>query len=131
MIRLALISLLLTAPAQADLAGSMLSKIGQGRPHGCPPRLWCACGLNRVLASLGYQQTGSNRAIDTRRYGIHASGYARNNIIVFRHHSGVATGNTKACPRGKVHIVSGNHSNRYGVGCYSKSRVIAIRKAVR
>lgn len=130
MIRLALISLLtLTAPAQADLAGAMLSKIGQGRPHGCPPRLWCACGLNRVLASLGYQQTGSNRAIDTRRYGIHASGYARNTIIVFPHHVGVSTG--KSCGRGKVQIASANHSGRFGVGCYSKARIVATRKAVK
>ena len=130
-IALAAVAIISASPAQADIVGSMMSRIGQGRPHGCPPRRWCGCGLNRVLASLGYHTTGSNRAIDARRYGIHASGFARNTIIVMAHHVGVATGNVKACPAGKVQLVSANHSNRFGVGCYSKRRVIATRKAVR
>ncbi len=125
------ILLSLTAPAHADLAGHMLARVGQGMPKGCPPRLWCACSLNKALVANGYKSTGSNRAIDAARYGARAHGFKRNNIIVFRHHNGFATGNTKACPAGKVQIVSGNHGNRYGVGCYSIKRIVAIRKAVK
>jgi len=132
MIRAAILaSFLAVSPAKADLASHMLSRVGQGMPKGCPPRLWCNCALNKALVANGFKSTGSNRAIDSARYGVKAHGYKRNHIIVFRHHSGIATGNTKACPAGKVHIVSGNHSNRYGVGCYSKARVVAIRKAVK
>ncbi len=131
MIRAALALFLLATPAHADLAGSMLAKVGQGRPHGCPPRLWCACFAGKVLSSAGYKRLQSNRAIDYRHYGKAVSGFARNTIVVFPHHVGVATGNSKACSAGKVQIVSGNSGNRVRVGCYSKARVVATRRAVK
>ena len=85
--------------------------------------------MSVYLKRKGFKPLPSYKARDAARYGIKASGYARNNIIVFPNHVGFATG--KQCEGGKIEVVSANHSNRYGVGCYSKSRVIAIRKAVR
>lgn len=117
--------------AHADIVSAMTAKLGQGRPHGCPPRLWCNCSLNRALVASGFKSTGSNRAIDTAHYGIKAHGITRNVLVVYPHHSGVATGNVKACPAGKFQMVSGNSSGRYRLGCYSKRGIVALRRAVK
>lgn len=128
-IALAAIAVIIATPASADLAGTMLSHVGAKRPAHCPKGLWCACGMSVYLKRHGLSPLPSYRARDAARYGLKASGFKRNHIIVFRHHVGVATG--KMCAKGRVQIVSANHSNRVGVGCYSANRVIAVRKAVR
>lgn len=123
------VALLTAQPASADLTSTMISHVGAKRPAHCPPRLWCACGLSVYLKRKGMQPLPSYRARDAAQYGSKASGFKRGNIIVFRNHVGVATG--KMCSGGKVEIVSANHNNRVGVGCYSVKRVIAVRRAGR
>ena len=110
-------------PSQADaLTASMLRDVGAGRPGGCPSR-WCACYLERKLRQAGHDVLGSYRARDFAAYGRRTTPHV-GAIMVMRNHVGVVVG---SCGNGKVKLVSGNHSRRVGVGCYSQRRAIAWR----
>lgn len=103
--------------AASGLVMSMRSKLGQGRPAGCP-RAWCGCALAKELGG------GSNRAIDWARHGSPAPHGAVGSIAVARHHVGIISG---SCPGG-VMLISGNGGrSRYTEICYPASRIIAYR----
>lgn len=106
--------------------GVMLSELGSNRPSGCPGR-WCACYMDNVLVRAGLLPNGSNLARDFAQYGEPAAPGQVGAIMVMANHVGVVVGD---CGNGQVQIVSGNFSNRVGLGCYNPGRAIAWRAPV-
>lgn len=125
----ATLALLLTiGPAGAgNLIKIMSEDMGQRRPGGCPSR-WCACYMDQALAEAGFQIRGSFRARDFANYGEAVEPLTVGSIMVMRNHVGVVTG---LCENGKVQLLSGNHSRKVSLGCYSARKAIAWRKPVR
>ncbi|WP_196258957.1 hypothetical protein [Pelagibacterium limicola] len=115
-----------TRDAQSVI-NTMLAELGERRPQGCPSR-WCACYMDTVLARLGLQPHGTNKARDFASYGNEAEPGAVGAIMVMSNHVGVVVGE---CDNGHVQIVSGNYSNQVALGCYNPSRAIAWRVPVR
>lgn len=117
-----------TVAVASSLVSYMHSQLGSGRPSGCPSR-WCACYLGKSLRASGYASIASMRAVDYRHYGVSARA-AVGAIMVMPHHVGVIDSLTR-CGRGKVGLVSGNHSHRVGKGCYSVRSAVAFRMPVK
>ena len=101
---------------------SMTADLGRTRPRNCPKR-WCACYLNNKLRQIGKSPINSWLARDFARYGRPVKP-AMSVIMVMRNHVGVVIGR---CANGRIKLISGNHSRRVGVGCYSQSKAIAWR----
>lgn len=116
-----------TAALASSLVRVMVSDDGHGRPSGCP-QAWCACYLNKALAESGYAPHDSNRARDFADYGRKASAGQVGSIMVMSGHVGVVSGK---CDDGRIEVVSGNHGNKVGVGCYAASKAIAWRAPVK
>ena len=108
---------------RSDIIDNMTSELGRSRPANCPHR-WCACYLDNHLKRAGQKPRKSWRAIDFASYG-HATGAHRGAIMVQRNHVGVVTG---TCEDGSIEAISGNQRNRVGIGCYSRSTIIAFRR---
>lgn len=118
----------ITGPALSEgIIAIMNDDLGQHRPSGCPSR-WCACYLDRVLDEAGYKTQGSYRARDYAQYGKPAKPMSEGSIMVMKHHVGIVAGK---CDDGRVRLISGNHSKKVGIGCYSPKKAIAWRKPVR
>ena len=120
--------LLTIGPAGAgNIIKVMSDDMGQRRPGGCPSR-WCACYMDLALAEAGFKIRGSYRARDFATYGEAAKPLTVGSIMVMRNHVGVVTG---TCQNGAVQLLSGNHSRKVSLGCYSAKKAIAWRKPVR
>lgn len=116
-----------TVQAASGLVRIMVGDDGHGRPSGCPQQ-WCACYLNKALSEAGYAPNDSNRARDFADYGSKASAGQVGSIMVMSGHVGVVSGK---CADGRIELVSGNHGNKVGVGCYAASKAIAWRAPTR
>jgi uncharacterized protein (TIGR02594 family) len=113
-----------TIPAAAkSLVTLMTSDTGKGRPSGCP-KAWCACYLEKMLKKAGLPTLGSNKASAFAKYGKKAKAGQIGAIMVMAHHVGVVAGK---CADGRVKLVSGNHGNKVGTGCYAIGKAIAWR----
>jgi uncharacterized protein (TIGR02594 family) len=110
-----------------DLIVLMEKDLGDRRPKGCPSK-WCACYMNTILEKAGFTSSGSNRARDFAAYGKKAKPTAIGSIMVMRHHVGVVAGQ---CPDGRIKLISGNHSRKVAIGCYSAKKAIAWRVPAR
>jgi len=125
---LTLVFALLAGPALSDRLVSHMSRdLGATRPSGCPSK-WCACYMDLTLAETGYRTRGSHRARDFASYGQAAKPGSVGSIMVMRNHVGVVAGR---CADGRMQIVSGNHSRKVSMGCYSAGKAIAWRAPVR
>ena len=113
-----------TLPASAkSLVTLMSNDVGKGRPSGCPSA-WCACYLDKTLKKAGKRPLGSNKASAFANYGKKAKAGQIGAIMVMPHHVGVVSGK---CADGRIEVVSGNHGNKVGTGCYAASKAIAWR----
>jgi uncharacterized protein (TIGR02594 family) len=111
-------------PASAkSLVTLMTSDVGKGRPAGCP-KAWCACYLEKTLKKAGLRTLGSNKASAFAKYGKKAKAGQVGAIMVMPHHVGVVAGK---CEDGRIKLVSGNHGNKVGTGCYAAGKAIAWR----
>jgi uncharacterized protein (TIGR02594 family) len=111
-------------PASAkSLVTLMTSVIVKGRPSGCP-KAWCACYLEKTLKKAGLRTLGSNKASAFAKYGKKAKAGQTGAIMVMPHHVGVVAGK---CADGRIKLVSGNHGNKVGTGCYAAGKAIAWR----
>lgn len=103
--------------AGSSMVASMRSKIGQGRPAGCP-RQWCGCAMAIELGG------GSWRAIDYAMRGTPAPGCPAGSIVVSPHHVGFSNGPCE----GGVKLVSGNGGGgRYTEVCYPQRKILTCR----
>ena len=94
---------------------------------------WCARFANSVLATAGYQTTGSDAARSFLKYGqqINPKQAQPGDIIVFPRGNNAAKGHVgfiKSVNGDQVEVLSGNHNNRVAVGTYSMSDAIGIRR---
>lgn len=86
---------------------------------------WCADAVNAWLRAAGLRPNRSHRAIDFASYG-RASAPRVGAIAVLRHHVGLVAGFS----RGRVLLLSGNHSHRVAYGLYSARKILAYRQPV-
>lgn len=87
-----------------------------------PPTLWCADFMNLIFG-------GSNRmALSYTSRGTAASHGCIGCVAVTKRRGGGHVGVVKGYDKsGNPILISGNHSNRVGVGTYSKHAVVAYR----
>jgi hypothetical protein len=77
---------------------------------------WCKWFLNKILRETGHYWQPSGRAIDARLLGPRT--YPHPGAIAYTSHH---TGFVVAAERGRVLLLSGNHSHRVGIGWYREA----------
>jgi hypothetical protein len=77
---------------------------------------WCMAFVQKILHETGHHFTRSLRAIDARLLGPRTYPHA-GAIAYTSHHTGFVV----AAERGRVLLLSGNHSHRVGIGWYSEA----------